>query len=231
VTSLAPNTLATIYGTRLAFVSKALTGTDIRGGNVPTILPGTGVRVIVGEVPAPVLYVSPTQVNFLVPSELQAGRVRLRLVLDGRNGPTVDLQLAEVSPALFQADPEFVVAARSDGSVITPKSPAQSGEVVILYATGLGDTRPRPASGEIVQRASRLERLGAFRVTVGDLTVPVEDILYAGAAPGFAGVYQINLRLPATLPPNPEIRIGFGDDRSPAGIRIPATGTEAETSK
>jgi uncharacterized protein (TIGR03437 family) len=231
VTSLAPNTLATLYGTRLAHATKALTTEDIRRGVLPTILPGTGVRVIVGGLPAPLLYVSPGQVNFLVPADLQSGRTDVRLVLDARNGPTVQLQLADVSPALFQADPEFVVAARADGSVITPKSPAHPGEVVVLYATGLGSTRPAAASGEIVRSAARLERLAEFRVTVGDQAVPAEDVLYAGAAPGFAGVYQINLRLPGTLEANPEIRIGFRENRSPAGVRIPlATGSAAGTS-
>jgi uncharacterized protein (TIGR03437 family) len=177
-----------------------------------------------------VLYVSPEQINFLIPSELMPGRTDLWLALNSRSGPTVRLQLADVSPALFQADPEFVVAARSDGSVITPKSPAQPGEVVILYATGLGRTRPDAATGEIVRRAARLERIAGFRVTVGDQAVPTEDVLYAGAAPGFAGVYQINLRLPAALTANPEIRIGFGEDRSPAGVRIAATGSAAAAS-
>ena len=50
------------------------------------------------------------------------------------------LELADVSPALFQSDPEFAIAARADGSLITPKAPASAGEIIILYATGLGIT-------------------------------------------------------------------------------------------
>jgi uncharacterized protein (TIGR03437 family) len=116
------------------------------------------------------------------------------------------------------------VAARPDGSVITPKSPASPGEVVILYATGLGKTSPPAATGEIATGAAWLVRLADFHVTVNSRACPLEDILYAGAAPGFAGLYQINLRLPARLEPNPEIRIGFGEEWSPAGVRLPASG-------
>ena len=47
---LAPNTIATIYGTGLAYGTKWLTPDDIRGGVLPTVLPGTGVRILVGGV-------------------------------------------------------------------------------------------------------------------------------------------------------------------------------------
>jgi uncharacterized protein (TIGR03437 family) len=47
------------------------------------------------------------------------------------------------------------------------------------------------------------------------------NLLYAGAAPGFAGLYQINLRLPSDLSNNPELRIGFRDIVSPEAVRLP----------
>src|SRR5207302_7358154 len=67
---LAPNAIATIYGTGLAFVTRAINAQDIRGGLLPTILPGTGVQVLVGGLLASIYFVSPTQINFLVPSNL-----------------------------------------------------------------------------------------------------------------------------------------------------------------
>jgi uncharacterized protein (TIGR03437 family) len=221
---LAPNTLATLWGTNLALVTRGLTGEDLRGGILPTVLGGTGVRIIIGGIPASLFYVSPQQVNFLVPPNLTPGRIDVRLVLDARNGPTVWVTLAEVSPALFQADPEFAVVTRDGGAVVSPKSPAVASEIVTLWATGLGKTRPATIPGEVPAGAARLERLSAFQVTVGGVQIPPEDVLYAGAAPGLAGVYQINVRLPATLDRNPEVRIGFGEEVSPAGVRIPADG-------
>src|SRR5438132_9456815 len=70
---LAPNAIATLYGTGLAYITKAISPQDIRGGLLPTILPGTGVRVLVGNLPANIYFVSPTQINFLVPSSLLSG--------------------------------------------------------------------------------------------------------------------------------------------------------------
>ena len=70
---LAPNTIATIYGTGLAYGTKWLTPDDIRGGVLPTVLPGTGVRILVGGVLANLYYVSPLQINFLVPPNLLPG--------------------------------------------------------------------------------------------------------------------------------------------------------------
>src|SRR6202012_259181 len=69
----APNTFITIYGENLAFVTKAMTAEDISGGILPTVLIGTGVRVLVNQIAANIWYVSPTQVNILVPTILIAG--------------------------------------------------------------------------------------------------------------------------------------------------------------
>jgi uncharacterized protein (TIGR03437 family) len=98
-----------------------------------------------------------------------------------------------------------------------------AGEIIILYATGLGKTRPPAQTGEIARAAAPVDRLADFQVTLDDLPIPPEDLLYAGIAPGFAGLYQINLRLPRTLPRNPQIRIGFRDQRSPSGVRLPSS--------
>src|SRR5207302_7350226 len=78
--TLAPNTIATVYGAGLAYGTRALTADDIRGGVLPTALPGTDVRVIIGGLPANLYYVSPTQINFLVPANLLPGKTTFKLV-------------------------------------------------------------------------------------------------------------------------------------------------------
>src|ERR1700720_1278834 len=73
VEPLAPNTIATIYGKNLAYGIKSLTLNDISRGVLPTVLPGSGVRILVGGFLANPYYISPTQINFLVPPNLLPG--------------------------------------------------------------------------------------------------------------------------------------------------------------
>jgi uncharacterized protein (TIGR03437 family) len=218
---LAPNTIGTIYGTGLSYVTSMLTPNDMHGVELPTVLPGTGVHVLVGGIPANIYYVSPTQINFLVPASLLPAAATIEVVSNSLQGPAIPIQLAANSPALFQLDAQNAVATRPDGSLLTPDSPASPGGIVILYATGLGQTVPAAAYSEVPIAAAVLRQFADFKATLDGVAVDAGGILYAGLAPGFAGLYQINLRLPDTCGPNPEIRIGFGDTLSKPGLRLP----------
>lgn len=219
---LAPNTIASLYGRDLAFGTRAVSNKDLIDDILPTTLQGTGVRLLINGQLTFLYFVSPTQINFLVPPNLLPGPKQIQLVLDGRAAESVRIDLNSVSPALFLADPETALATRLDGSVVTPQHPATPGDIVILYATGLGATRPRLPVGQMPSGIAWVERRADFQITLNDEAANAADILYAGAAPGFAGLYQINLRLPASIRANPQIRIGFGDAMSPTGIRLPA---------
>jgi uncharacterized protein (TIGR03437 family) len=132
----------------------------------------------------------------------------------------VDVHLADACPALFLLDPEFVVATHADWKPITRQDPARGGEVIVLYATGLGQTSPRTYPNELVEYPAPIDRLWDFRVQLGDRELPHTAVEYAGTVAGFAGLYQINLKLPDVLEHNPEIRIGFADVMSPPGVRL-----------
>jgi uncharacterized protein (TIGR03437 family) len=219
--SLAPNTLTSLYGVRLSYVTAAISPGDILGDRLPTVLPGTGVEVLVGNLPATMYYVSPDQINFLVPANLLPGASTVQVVLDGHSGPAIEITLAAASPALFQLDAKTAVAIRPDGSVITEDAPAQPGEIVILYATGLGQTAPPVPYGQLFNDAAPLEQLADFKLVLGGVTASSGAVQYAGIAPGFAGLYQLNVLLPKSTTANPEIRIGFGKELSVAGIHLP----------
>ncbi|MCS6951245.1 MAG: hypothetical protein RMK57_11015 [Bryobacterales bacterium] len=220
--ALAPNTLATLFGSRLAWGTRAITWEDVEAGALPTVLPGTGVRVLVSDRPAQIYFVSPTQVNFLIPTNLTAGEVTIQLVRDATAGPPLRVRLRETAPALFLLDPETVIATRKDFSLIRREQPARPGEEIILWATGLGPTVPPQVYGRIPTAASRIERARSFAVLLDGAAVAPERISYVGVAPGFAGLYQINLTLPEELNENPEVRIAVGADISPPGLRLAA---------
>lgn len=219
--SLAPNTLASLYGVRLSYVTAAISPSDIMGDRLPTVLPGTGVEVLVGNFPSTIYYVSPDQINFLVPANLLTGKSTVQVVLDGHSGPAVAVTLAAASPALFQLDAKTAVAVRPDGSVITAAAPAEPGEIVLLYATGLGQTAPPVPYGQLFNQAAPLEFPANFKLVLDGVTAGSGAVAYAGIAPGFAGLYQINVILPKSTKANPEIRIGFGTELSRPGIHVP----------
>lgn len=216
-----PNTIVSIFGKELAFGTAALRTEDIRGGILPTTLPGSWVNVLVNGLSANIFYASPTQINFLIPSNLRAGPLRVSIVRQGLAGPEVEMRLKSHAPAIFQSDPATLLATRADGSPILPDSPARPGEIIVLYATGLGDTLPPQLYSKIAPDASQIAQRAELRVHIDGEELDRTNILYAGVSPGFAGLYQINVRLPDHLNENPEVVVSIGDNASPTGLRLP----------
>ena len=69
--------------------------------------------------------------------------------------------------------------------------------------------------------AAQIRRLSELRVIVGGVTLDSASIDYAGVTPGSPGLYQVNVKLPKHLAPNPEIRLTIGDQSSPAKMTLP----------
>ena len=218
---VAPNSIVSLYGQRLAWATRAISGDDIKSGFLPKTLLGTGTHVTIGRIAASVYYVSPTQVNLLVPSNLAPGEHTLQLTVDGRAGPAVRIKLADVSPGLFLINADTIAATRPDGSVVTRESPAAPGDVVVLYATGLGTTVPRFTDGELATTAAQIVERSRFRLFIDGQPVDDHLIFYVGVTPTYAGLYQINLILPNDIGDDPEIRIAIGDVMSPPGTPLP----------
>ena len=214
----APNSVATIFGSGLARSSQGLTADVILNNTLPKELNST--RVYVLDEPAPLLYVSDGQVNFLVPGDQLDGDVTIRVVREGVTGPKVTVTLVDAAPALFQTAAGYAIAAHVDNSVIAPGSPAQAGEIIVVYACGLGRTQPNPAPGVIPQTAALIQRLSDLKVYLGGTAIDPGSILYAGLTPGSPGLYQINLVLPANPGTDPEIRVAIADQSSPAGLKL-----------
>ena len=147
--ALAPNAIATLYGTNLAFSTRAVAATDIVGGVMPTTL--DGVAVWVNAIPCSLFLISPTQINFLVPYELTAGTVSVIVARDSQAGPSVSIQLNATSPGLFMWNGNNAVAAHLSGQVISPTSPAVPGRDYrcIYRGDGLGRTSPDAAAGQL----------------------------------------------------------------------------------
>ncbi len=227
---LAPLGLVSLYGRELSAVTRAISPDDIRNNLLPTSLIGSGVTIAIDNIAVPILFVSPQQVNFLIPGNIRTGKRSLRVVSNGRAGPNVEIQIADSSPGLFRMEEQGIIAVRVDGSLITVESPATPGEVLILYAAGLGITQPAITGLSLPNSAAMISARAQFVVLLNDVPVPDDGILYAGLTPGFAGLYQINCRIPSNAPSDPEIRLRLPGQTSPPRLHLPlranAGGTE-----
>jgi uncharacterized protein (TIGR03437 family) len=224
---LAPNTIVSIFGTNLSWETHALEPGDIVAGvDGPTMPKSMGnVEVYFGGWPAYLYYVSPTQINILVPGNLLAGPFQFWVARQGTHGPIVSVTLQDAAPAMFQLSPGTAIASHPDWSVVSSDAPAAAGEVVILWATGLGNTVPQLEDGVLALPYPHLQwisQLNQFTVWINGVALDPKAIGYAGLAPGYAGLYQVNVQLPDTLPANPEVRLGLGGAMSPPGLILPA---------
>jgi uncharacterized protein (TIGR03437 family) len=217
---LAPNTIVSIFGTNLSWDTVAVQSSDLSGGVMPTTL--GNVEVYFEGWPAYLYYVSPTQINLLVPSVLLPGTFHFWVARQGTSGPIVTVTLQNAAPALFEYPAGTAIATHPDGSLVSSDAPAAGGDIVTLWATGLGNTNPTLEDGVLPATALWLSQLSQFEVQINGTTLDASAILYAGVAPGFAGLYQVNVQLPAQLPANPEIRLGLAGTMSPTGLILPA---------
>ncbi len=217
-TSLAPNTIATLYGANLSFTTRALGAADLVHGDLPLSL--DGVTVYVNGIAANLFFVSPGQINFLVPYEITASTATVYVLRNATAGPAVRVSISNTAPAFFEWNGNLAVAQHADGTLISVAAPAKGGEVIVLFAAGLGRTAPDISSGYVAQRAATILYAAQLRVLLNGVECPSGSVLYAGLTPGFAGLYQINLRLPDALPQNPEIRVVIGTQSSPAAVQL-----------
>ncbi len=216
----APNSVLTIKGTGLSRSTYALAPGDIHGNYLPTEMNYT--QVFVDNVPVPLFYVSDTQINFVMPANEWIGPAKVRVESAGNSGPEVTVAVVDAAPALFTATDAdtFIIATHLDYSLITADAPAHAGEVVVIFLTGLGKSSPNPATGELPQYAAPIINLPSLTVTLAGTAVDPSMVIYAGLTPGCAGLYQINLKLPANVPADPEIRVAIGSQVSSAGLKL-----------
>jgi uncharacterized protein (TIGR03437 family) len=179
------------------------------------------VRVYVQDSPVPLLYVSPTQINFVMSSEQLTGQVRVRVASEGISGPEAVITLVDSAPALFVGPDSYALATDAAGKLLTSVSPAHAGDIIVIYATGLGRTSPQPPTGSIPFYAGQMVNLASLNVHLGGKPVDPMLIKYAGLTPGSAALYQINLEVPVGTDPDPLIQVMAGTPMAPSSLRLP----------
>jgi uncharacterized protein (TIGR03437 family) len=174
---LAAGAIETIWGANLAGGQTASAS-----GVWPTSL--AGVRVLVNGSAVPLLYVSDRQINFYLPVETPPGAATLTVVTPSGTNASASTTVAATQPGIF---PGAIVHAGTAVSAIA--APVHGGDYIEIYCTGLGSTH----------------LAGGLQNTVATPTVffggiPVQPD-YSGLAPGYVGLYQVNVKVPAGLSP------------------------------
>lgn len=221
--------LVAIAGKNLAWAEKWRQESDLRGATLPTTLQDTWVTVTVAGLPAAIEYASPDLVLFLLPPGLKAVPVSVRLAVAGIAGPKITLKLGETAPALYRLEANQAMVKHGDtGEFVTVGSPARPGEELILFANGLGATSPAQRVLTMPTGPAELKARDALRIYLNGNEIPAQQIGYAGIMPGYPAFFEIRLRLPDSLPDDPEIRVCAGNECSPSGTILKTTGPAVE---
>ena len=198
---------------------------DFVDGKFPTELGCLAVEV--GGQRVPVLFASDGQINAQMPAGAAPGNGNVTVILNPGKANETKSDVSPITvlanaPAFFAFNgtsiaarhPDFSIAA--DPAVVPGARAVKPGDVVLLFATGLGPTNPVYQAGEIPGAIAPTR--DAVTVTVAGTTLAAADVLYAGVSPGsISGLYQINIRIPAAT----------ADGNIPVVLRIGGQSTQS----
>lgn len=196
---LAPGSLASLYGTNLAgttVVADAAPPWPVRLG---------GSSMTIGGANVPLSFVSPGQINFQVPYfSLNALTPAYLIITEGTLTTAITVTVTPYAPGLYttnsQGTGQAAAIIANTATLVAPSGafpgsrPAQTGEFVSLYCTGLGAVRNRPELGSPSPSSTLATTIAIPTVTVGGVNASVS---FSGLAPGYVGLYQVNIQVPA----------------------------------
>ena len=231
--SIGPGALISIFGSgfQLAAQPAFVSGGDFVDNGFPRQLSCAALEIDGKRVP--ITYASGTQINAQAPFGIAAGPVTARIILnpDLTNqvmSDPVTVSVQTLSPGFFSFGSGSVAATVvnsatpvADPAVIPGSVFAKPGDVVTLWATGLGTTSPAIAEGAVAGGIAPVA--GTVVLTVGGIAVPTADILYAGLSPSsISGLNQINVKLPAGLPDGKAaVTLEVNGAKAQTGLTIP----------
>ena len=216
--AIAPGEILSIFGLNLG-PAKLIAAAPNSDGRLERILSGT--RVLFDGVPGAMLYTSAGQIAVMAPYYLYwKNSTSVQVEYNSVKSDPVTVVVQQSQPAIFTLDasghgPGAIL--NQDYSLNSPTNPASRGSIVMLYATGEGQTDSAGIDGLLANAALPTSRL-PVSVTIGGVKAPV---LYAGAAPTFvAGTLQVNVAVPSTAPVGNAvpIQITIGNVTSPGGV-------------
>ncbi len=192
---LAPGSIVSIFGVALASTTAGAAALPL-----PTELGGS--RVELDGVPIPLFFSSAGQVNAQIPFEMPPNGTVLGTVrVDGIRSQPFEVSVSPFSPALFSLSQDGLgpgAILHANGALVSAANAAQAGETVLLFGTGLGTVTTQPDTGQPASANPLSRTINTPTVTIEGREAPVE---FSGLAPGFVGLYQVNVVIPSGLLP------------------------------
>jgi uncharacterized protein (TIGR03437 family) len=198
--------LVSIFGSALADAP----GTG--AGNLPLPLQIGSTSVIVSGTQLPVLYANGLQVNALIPYDLAINSPH-QLIVQRGNAISVPVKIAifNAQPAILATEGNgtgqghiYKVDAQGNAVLGDANSPASAGDVLVMYAVGLGPVTPPVKGGDPAPVAPSSSTVAKVTVTIGGLP---SEVQFAGLTPGFAGLYQVNAVTPGGVTPGSQVPV------------------------
>jgi len=190
---IAPGELLRIHGVCMGPFEPVFLGF---GANGTLSTSAGGSQIQFNGTPAPLISVSSGEIIAQAPFELD-GQFQAPVTLTF-DGVTLQSSIAvqSANPAVFtMSNQPFgpAIALNQDGTLNSASNPASKGSIVVLYATGTGQTAPPGSDGTVPPNSTLPAIKAPVLVTIGSQNA---DIFYAGDAPGFVGLAQLNIGVP-----------------------------------
>jgi uncharacterized protein (TIGR03437 family) len=226
--SASPGSWVEIYGGNLAGDTRSWAVADFTGNAAPIFLDGT--RVTIGGKAAFIDYISPAQVNALIPSDAPTGTQQLTVTSPAGTSAAYSITVNPAQPGLLAlpnfkiGNVQYAVATFTDGAFALPAGaiqgvnsrPAKPGDAVTLYGVGFGPVTPSMAAGQLVQQLNALAL--PLQMSVGGIPA---TLIYDGLAPGYTGLYQINLTIPSAPTGNAALTFTLGGRAGTQTLYLP----------
>jgi len=191
---VAPDGLLSIFGQNF--------GTLATPPSTPLPLIMGGTCVTLNNVALPLLLISPEQINAQIPPGTAAGTYALvvRSIANLAASSPENVTVTKYAPAVFVDSTGQLALFHANGQYVSKNNPATRDEPLTMYATGLGATTGGAVTAGNVSPTSPLAVSGTVQVFFGDPGYSQAGVIvdWSGLAPGFIGVYQLNLRIPGT---------------------------------
>jgi len=197
-TSVAPGTIVAVFGSNLTDGTSCVPPScnpEFEAGKLKTTM--SGAQITVNGLAVPIFYATPVQLGIQIPTDLPGTSASIRVTVGGQTSAPRDISIDPFAPGIFTASQDGKgsgTITHSDGSLVNAGNPARPGEVVIIYATGLGQVTPAVPTGALPRGTTTT--LTKPTVTIDNLPA---DVQFSGLAVCCVGLNQINAMVPVNV--------------------------------